>query len=90
MAQVGRDLKDHLFPTPRHGQGCQPVDQALDQGPIQPGLEHLQGQSIHDLSGQHLTTLSVKKSPLTSNLNLSSAQKETQGGEHPLFSLHLI
>ena len=26
--QVGGDLKDHLVPTPLHGQGCQPVNQA--------------------------------------------------------------
>ena len=38
-----------------HRQGHQPayliVDQAA-QGPIQPGLEHLQGWSTHSLSGQ--------------------------------------
>ena len=32
-------------------QGCQPPDQAA-QGPIQHGLEHLQGWSIHSLSEQ--------------------------------------
>jgi len=35
-------------------QGHQPphlLDQVA-QGPIQPGLEHLQGQGIHNLSGQ--------------------------------------
>jgi len=39
---------------PRHRQGHQPphlLDQAA-QGPIQPGLEHLQGWGIHKLSGQ--------------------------------------
>ena len=49
-------------------------DQAA-QGPIQPGLEHLQGWGIHSLSGQlfqHLTPLSVKNFPLISNLNLPS------------------
>jgi len=38
-------------------QGHQPPDLLLDQvdqGPVQPGLEHLQGWSIHSL--QHLTT----------------------------------
>jgi len=39
---------------PCHRQGRQPpyliVDQAA-QGPIQPGLEHLQGRGIHSLSG---------------------------------------
>jgi len=36
-------------------QGCQLLDQVLDQiaqGPIQPGLEHLQEQGIHSLFGQ--------------------------------------
>ena len=32
MAQVGRDLIDHLVPTPCHGQGCHPPDWAA-QGP---------------------------------------------------------
>ena len=56
MAWVGRDLKDHESPTPPcHRQGHQPPHLILDQtvqGPIQPGLEHLQGQGIHNLSEQ--------------------------------------
>ena len=39
--------------------GCHPLDQAA-QGPIQPGLEHLQGWGIHNHSRQKcqcLTTL---------------------------------
>jgi len=55
MAWVGRDLKDHQAPMPRHRQGHQPPHLILDQavqGPIQPGLEHLQGWGIHSLSGQ--------------------------------------
>jgi len=43
MAWAGRDPKDH------------PPDLVLDQaaqGPIQPGLEHLQGRSIHTLPRQ--------------------------------------
>jgi len=42
---------------------CQPLDEAPEQAahaPIQPGLEHLQGQDIHNLSENfflHLTTL---------------------------------
>ena len=72
MARVGRDLKDHESPTPCHTQGHQPhlMPAQAAQGPIQPGLEHLQGRGIHSLSGQlfqHLTALSVKNSPLTSN-----------------------
>ena len=51
MAWVGRDLKDHEAPTsPRHRQGHQPPHLTLDeaaQGPIQPGLEHLQGWMGH-------------------------------------------
>jgi len=51
MAWVGRDSKDHEAPTPcSHRQGHQPPhlipDQAA-QGPIQPGLEHLQGWTGH-------------------------------------------
>jgi len=45
------------------------------QGPIQPGLEHLQGWGLHNLYGQlfqHLITLLVKNFPLISNLNLPS------------------
>ena len=46
------------------------------QGPIQPGLEHLQGWTGHPqplwAAVQHLTTLIGKNFPLMSNLNLSS------------------
>jgi len=51
MAWVGKDLKGHLVPPQSHGQDCQPLDQVLDQaaqGPIQPGLEHIQQQGIHN------------------------------------------
>jgi len=57
MAWVGWDLKDHRVPTPLLQAGLPttmllstptttPLDQVLDQiaqGPIQPGLKHLQG-----------------------------------------------
>jgi len=51
MARVGGGLKDHESSIPsRHMQGHQPPHLMLDQaaqGPIQPGLEHLQGlQSV--------------------------------------------
>ena len=52
-----------------HGQGCQPLDLVLDhiaQGPIQPGLKHLQDSAYTTSLGslfQHLTSLSVKKIP---------------------------
>ena len=55
MAWVGRDLKDHQAPIPCHTQGHQPPHLIPDQaakGPIQSGLEHLQGRGIHNLSGQ--------------------------------------
>jgi len=55
MAWMGRDLRAHLVLTPCYGQDCQPLNQAVDQaaqGIIQPGLEHLQGWSIHSFSGQ--------------------------------------
>ena len=75
---VDRTSKIIWFQPPFCGQGCQPLNQALDQraqGPIQPGLEHLQGQSVHNLSGQLVPTphhlLSVKFPP-QSNINLPS------------------
>ena len=55
MAWVGRDLKDHQAPTPYRMQGHQTPHLILDQatqGPIQPGLEHLEGWGIHNLSWQ--------------------------------------
>jgi len=51
MVRVGRDLKDHLVPTPCRGQGHVPLDQVA-QSSIQPGLEHFQGGGIHNFSGQ--------------------------------------
>jgi len=51
MAQVGRDLKDRPVPNPLLLTGCPPPDQAA-QGPIQPGLELLQGWGIHNFFGQ--------------------------------------
>ena len=44
-----------ILHPPCHRQGHQPPHLILDraaQSPIQPGLEHLQGQGIHNLSGQ--------------------------------------
>ena len=74
MAWIGMDFKDHESLTSLPGRATNlHLDQDA-QGPIQPGLEHLQGQNIHNLSGQpvpHLATLIVKNFPLTSNLNLS-------------------
>ena len=51
LVWVGRDLKDHLVPTPSHRQGHLPPDQAA-ACTIQSDLEHCQGQGIHSFSGQ--------------------------------------
>jgi len=55
--QLGRDLKAHMVPTPCCRQGYHPPARAV-QGPIQPGLEHLQGWGIHSFSGQPCATAS--------------------------------
>lgn len=47
---------------------CQLLDQVLDQvaqHPVQPGLEHVQGQSIYNLSSQ---TVLAPHHPLTEKL----------------------
>jgi len=44
LAWVGSKLKCHLVASPCRGQDCHPLDQAA-QGPVQPGLEYLQGYS---------------------------------------------
>ncbi|XP_039554548.1 uncharacterized protein LOC120497316 isoform X3 [Passer montanus] len=43
LVWVGRDLKDHLIPTPCHGQGHLPLSQAAPSPSVQPGLGHCQG-----------------------------------------------
>ena len=45
MVWVGRELIDHLVPTPL------PLDR-VTQSPIQLGLEHCQGGGFHNFSGQ--------------------------------------
>ena len=58
MAWVRSDLKDNQVPTPCSRQGHQSLYLILDQAvqnPIQPGLEHLPGQGIHNLSGQPIS-----------------------------------
>uniref|UniRef100_A0A8C2SU90 Dynein light chain Tctex-type 2 n=1 Tax=Coturnix japonica TaxID=93934 RepID=A0A8C2SU90_COTJA len=54
MTRVGRDLKDHVVPTPLPGRATKhtPLLDQVAQGPVQPGLEHLQGRGIHNLPGQ--------------------------------------
>jgi len=51
MVWVGRDLIDHLVPTPLHGEGHLPLDQVA-QSPVQPGLEPFQAWGIHSFSGR--------------------------------------
>jgi len=79
MAWVGRDLKEHEAPTSHNRQGHQPphvIPAQAAQGPIHPGLEHLQGWTGHPqplwaaVPAPH--TLIVKNFPLISNLNLPS------------------
>lgn len=51
MVWVGKDLKDHSAPTTSCGQGFFPLDQ-LSQIPVQSGLKHSEGWSIHSFSLQ--------------------------------------
>ena len=70
---LGWDLKAHPVPISYHGQGCHPLDQATQGPPVQPGLEHLQGQGIHNFSMQPVPVLHhplSKKFLLIFNLNL--------------------
>ena len=78
MASIGRELKDHQVPTPCYKQGCQPLDQVLDQiaqGPIRPGPKHLRDwastSSLVQLVPAPHHPL-CEKLPLTSDLNLPS------------------
>ena len=76
MAWVGRDLNCHVGNNPCCRQGYQILDYTLDQvaqGPIQPGLEHLQGQGNH--SGKHLTTISVKDIEHEAQICVQSGRK---------------
>jgi len=50
MGWVGRDLKDHQAPNPLSHAGTPTSTFNTKPGPIQPGLIHPQGQSIHTLS----------------------------------------
>jgi len=61
LEETSRIIKFQIikFQPSCHRQGYQLVDQVLDQiaqGPVQPGLENLQGQGIHSLSGQPVST----------------------------------
>ena len=51
MVWVGRDLQDHVVPTPCCRQGHLPLDQVA-HSPVQSGLECFQGRGIHNHTGQ--------------------------------------
>jgi len=73
MAWVRTTPKIIKFQPPSYMQGSQSPGLVLDQvaqGPIQSGLEHLQGRAFIACLGslfQHLTTLSVKNFPMPSS-----------------------
>ena len=74
----GRDHEDCLVPTPCHKQGCQSLDQTA-QGPIQPGLEHLQDMEYPELLCVTCSPASLpfeEKILLVSDLNLLSLSLE--------------
>jgi len=60
--------RDYPVPAPCHGQGCHPLDQAA-WGPIQPGLQHLQGWVVFKASittdgwPSHLVILTLSQQP---------------------------
>jgi len=62
MAWVAKDIKVHQSQSSAKGQGCPPPAQSA-QGPIQSGLEHLQGWGATASLGslcQGLTILWIK------------------------------
>ena len=61
MVWVGRDLGDHVVPTPLPWAGLHPLSQAA-RDPIQFGLKHLQGSTSASLGSlcHCLTALSKK------------------------------
>ena len=87
MAWDGRDLKDHQAPTPVPQAGLPTstsnarLDQAA-QGPIQPGLEHLQGRGTHSISGQPVPALQSrgKELPQPFALKATPAKPQQPGG----------
>lgn len=74
VAWAGRDLKDHIVPTPLPQAGMPSTTPGLSES----GLEHLQGWRVHNLSGQSLHkvirhwNLISKEFFLRSKLNLPS------------------
>ena len=67
LAWAVRDIKDDLVSNPCHGQDGHLLDQ-VTHGPIQTGLEHLQGWSINNTPGQ---PVSVPHHPLSKQKNSS-------------------
>ena len=61
MSWVARTLKIILSHCCM--QSCHLLYQALDQGPIQPGLEHLQGWGICNCSGEPVPACSISPKP---------------------------
>ena len=75
MVWVGRDLSDHLVPTPLPGAGTPSTRPGCSKHPSNLALNtSRQGASTASLGNlfQCLTTLPVKNFFLTSNLNLPS------------------
>lgn len=80
MVLVGRDIEDDLVPILCHGQKRLLLDHDA-RGPIQPGLEHFQGRSLHNFSeqpilvphhhhgGEFLPASSLKPLPLVLSLD---------------------
>ena len=63
---------------PRQRQGHQPPHLILNQaaqGPIQPGLEHLQGWGIHSLSGQLFQDLTTHSKELPPDIQHRSLRR---------------
>ena len=80
MVCVGRDLKA-THPNPCRGQGCPPSAQAA-QGPIQLGLEHLQGWGTHSSLGSCATASppTIPTPRLTARCKLFSS-RAPEGGK---------
>ena len=81
MVWVGSDLKALPVPLPCRGQGCPPSAQAA-QGPIQPGLEHLQGWGTHSSLGSCATASppTIPTPRLTARCKLFSS-RAPEGGK---------
>jgi len=75
MVCVGRHLKDHLVPTPPLPWAGTSSTRSGCLNPIQPSLEHFQGEGSHSFSGQPVPVPHHTHRDeffLVSNLNLPS------------------